>query len=143
MTPFMHQVAETISLGRAVTRPAVRPSAPKSVGVAVHEQVTIRARAGQLVSQANAVLKAVGEQITLTDEVGEGRLAFTLRWQNRRSYVATGIAGQTAVTRLHGIGSSCHTAVELDGATAVADLILLLVSRPPAGVPVGPRVAGG
>lgn len=141
LTTFMTKVAETISLGAVANKPAVKPSVPKSIGVAAHNQVAIRARAGQLVSEANAVLKALGEQITLTDEVGEGRVAFTMRWQNRRTYVATGFAGQTAIARLHGIGSSCHSAVELDGATAVADLILLLVSPPAPGLHVPPYVA--
>lgn len=129
MTPFMIKVAEAVQLGSPAEKPVTRPSRPKPIGVAADEQVAIRSLAEQLVSEANAVLESIGEEITLVDDVGEGHLAFTLGYQGRRSHVATGFTGRTAVARLHGIGSPCHSAVELDGAEAVEGLLLLLLAK--------------
>lgn len=83
-TPFMIAVRE-VAAGRPaeVRAPRLTPSDPVSVAVAVDEWFGLRARAEQVVAEANSMLDDATERILLDDEVGTGELAFVLRWQGR------------------------------------------------------------
>jgi hypothetical protein len=115
MTPFMERVAEAVTGGEQGGSPGTRPSEPRPVVIGADEQVMTRALAEQLVSEANAVLVsagpgaagpgAAGGVIDLEDELGEGRLSFVMRYQERYARVSTSFAHRTSVGRLHGVGA--------------------------------------
>jgi hypothetical protein len=120
MTPFMERVAEAVTGGEQGGSPGTRPSEPRPVVIGADEQVMTRALAEQLVSEANAVLVsagpgaagpgaagpgAAGDVIDLEDELGEGRLSFVMRYQERYARVSTSFAHRTSVGRLHGVGA--------------------------------------
>jgi hypothetical protein len=115
MTPFMERVAEVVTGGERGGSPGTRPSEPRPVVIGADEQVMTRALAEQLVSEANAVLVstgpsavgpgAAGDVIDLEDELGEGRLSFVMRYQERYARVSTSFAHRTSVGRLHGVGA--------------------------------------
>lgn len=131
MTPFMVRVAEAVESQTSVAgKPAVRPSVPRPFGPAADEQVAIRSLAEQLVCEANAVLADDGQQMVLRDEVGDGRLAFTVSYGSRRTHISTRFADHVATARLHGIGARCHDQVELAGPDQLESLLLLLLAGP-------------
>jgi hypothetical protein len=104
VTPFMIAVSDVLDGRLATPEPAVAPSVPGPVQVAVGIQAAMRARAGQLASEANSVLQRAGTGtgeigiavITLADERGPGALAFTLGYRDRSAQVRTDIASGRA-----------------------------------------------
>lgn len=137
MTAFMLQVTDLIG-GRDRADeaadhelPDVRDSRPKSVPVGADEQMTLRALAEQLVSEANAVLHG-GTLVELTDELLDGQLAFQLRYGARSAVLRTQIDGDVAFGELLGVGGVQSRRVELAGPGELQRLILLLI-EPAAG----------
>ena len=149
MTPFMERVTEVVTGGERGGSPETRPSEPRPVVIGADEQVMTRALAEQLVSEANAVLvsagpsaagpRAAGDVIDLEDELGEGRLSFVMRYQERYARVSTSFAHRTSVGRLHGVGAGGADQdgadqggageVALDGPEQLERLILLLLTQ--------------
>jgi hypothetical protein len=151
MTPFMERVAEVVTGGERGGWPGTRPSEPRPVVIGADEQIMTRALAEQLVSEANAVLVstgpsaagpgpgAAGDVIDLEDELGEGRLSFVMRYQERYARVSTSFAHRTSVGRLHGVGAGGAGPggadqggagdVALDGPEQLERLILLLLTQ--------------
>ncbi len=151
MTPFMERVTEVVTGGERGGSPGTRPSEPRPVVIGADEQVMTRALAEQLVSEANAVLVsagpraagpgpgaagpgAAGDVIDLEDELGEGRLSFVMRYQERYARVSTSFAHRTSVGRLHGVGAGGADQggageVALDGPEQLERLILLLLTQ--------------
>jgi hypothetical protein len=156
MTPFMERVTEVVTGGERGGWPGTRPSEPRPVVIGADEQVMTRALAEQLVSEANAVLVsagpsaagpgpgaagpgAAGDVIDLEDELGEGRLSFVMRYQDRYARVSTSFAHRTSVGRLHGVGAGGAGPggaeqggagqVALDGPEQLERLILLLLTQ--------------
>ncbi len=149
MTPFMERVANVVTGGERGGSPGTRPSEPRPVVIGADEQIMTRALAEQLVSEANAVLVsagpsaagpgAAGDVIDLEDELGEGRLSFVMRYQDRYARVSTSFAHRTSVGRLHGVGAGGAGPggaeqggageVALDGPEQLERLILLLLTQ--------------
>jgi hypothetical protein len=154
MTPFMERVTEVVTGGERGGSPETRPSEPRPVVIGADEQIMTRALAEQLVSEANAVLVstglvstglvstglvstepgAAGDVIDLEDELGEGRLSFVMRYQERYARVSTSFANRTSVGRLHGVGAGGTDQggageVALDGPEQLERLILLLLTQ--------------
>ena len=149
MTPFMERVTEVVTGGERGGSPGTRPSEPRPVVTGADEQVMTRALAEQLVSEANAVLVSTGpsaagpasggpgtagDVIDLEDELGEGRLSFVMRYQERYARVSTSFERRTSVGHLHGVGAgdAGHGdagEVALDGPEQLERLILLLLSQ--------------
>jgi hypothetical protein len=154
MTPFMERVTEVVTGGERGGSPETRPSEPRPVVIGADEQIMTRALAEQLVSEANAVLVstglvstgptsagpgaagpgAAGDVIDLEDELGEGRLSFVMRYQERYARVSTSFAHRTSVGRLHGVGTGGTDQggageVALDGPEQLERLILLLLTQ--------------
>jgi hypothetical protein len=144
MTPFMERVAAAVTGGEQGGSPGTRPSEPRPVVIGADEQVMTRALAEQLVSEANAVLVsagpgAAGDVIDLEDELGEGRLSFVMRYQERYARVSTSFAHRSSVGRLHGVGADGADQggadeagageVALDGPEQLERLILLLLTQ--------------
>lgn len=83
-TAFMLTIRE-VAAGRPVAHPQPRLAAsdPVSVAVAVDEWFGLRARAEQVVAEANAMLDDGVGRIVLDDEAGTGELAFVIAWRGR------------------------------------------------------------
>jgi hypothetical protein len=120
-TPFMITVRE-VAAGRPaeLRKPRLTASDPASVAVAVDEWFGLRARAEQVVAEANSMLDDATERIVLDDEAGPDELAFVIRWQGRSM-------------RLH---------VREDGDDAGPLSVRVAVDRPGDGRPVKPRDLG-
>lgn len=130
MTPFMHQVVAVVDGGQdEVVAPATRPSVPKPVSAGADEQVAIRSLAEQLVCEANAVL-AGEDQISLVDEVLDGRLGFTLRYRMRCARVQTQFWKDRSLSRLLGDANVSSGPQELKSADELENMILLLLGDP-------------
>jgi hypothetical protein len=130
MTPFMARVADLIEGSATGDRPQLRDSGPRPVVDGADEQVMTRSLAEQLVSEANAVLLASGNQIDLADEIVEGQLGFVMRYSSRAARVSTSFTSRCSIGKLQGVGARCHGDVALDGPEQVENLILLLIGTP-------------
>jgi len=109
MTPFLVAVRDVLDGRLATPEPAVAPSIPGPVHVAIGLQAAMRTLAEELAQEANAVLELTrigGEEsrdvvggiavITLADEHGPGAMAFTLGYRDRSAQVRIDIAGGRA-----------------------------------------------
>jgi hypothetical protein len=78
-TPFMLRVRAALA-GELPepAKPRLEPSVTRRIAVAVDEWFSLRARAEQLVAEANAMLGAGQERIELRDEYGTEVLAFVI-----------------------------------------------------------------
>ncbi len=78
-TPFMLRVRAALA-GQAPhqAEPRLEPSVTRRIAVAVDEWFSLRARAEQLLAEANAMLAPGDERIELRDEYGTGVLAFVI-----------------------------------------------------------------
>jgi len=99
VTPFMTAVQTRLD-GQPASLPETERSERTSVALATDAQVIVRSLAEQLVSEANAVLRAHGDVLTLVDETGPEELAFTLGYRDRTARVQTRVHGHSAVGQL-------------------------------------------
>lgn len=88
LTPFMVRVREALSGGDDSATLVFRRSRPELIAVAIDEWFALRARAEQVISEANAMFTDGGDHIFLDDEYGTGHLSFTLSWRDRSVRVA-------------------------------------------------------
>lgn len=136
MTPFMVRIAELVDEGKPAAGPQLQASRPRSIVEGADRQITTRAVAEQLVSEANAVLSASGRAIELRDELIDGQLSFTMRFAGRSARVWTSFANGVSIGHLDGVGGARSHDVALDGPDQLEELILLLVSRAESAKPV-------
>jgi hypothetical protein len=130
MTPFMHRVAAVVGCDGAddvLPVPPTRPSVPTTVGTGADRQVTVRALAEQLVCEANAILAAADDHLSLTDELSIDELAFSIHYRGRQARVSTAFTGGTAFGRLVGDGLTDSGPRQLTGPEALPDLLVLLL----------------
>jgi hypothetical protein len=113
-----------------------RLSTGMPVNVGADRHVAIRSLAEQLLCEANAVLDASDDHLSLFDEVTDGELAFNVTYRNRAVRISTRFADGIAFGRLVGDGVDPGPAQELEGPEAVADLLVLLLVS--AGLPRHP-----
>jgi hypothetical protein len=99
VTPFMLEVQSLLD-GEEAPEPTTEPATARSVAEATDEQVIIRSLAEQMVSEANAILRERGEVFSLVDDSGDGELAFTVGFEDRRARIRTAIAGREGVAQL-------------------------------------------
>lgn len=139
MTPFMLRVAELLESDPdsdpdgAVPTPETVPSRVTRVNAGTDRQVALRSLAEQLMCEANAVLGDDGDQMSLSDELLDGRLGFALAYRGRTARVVTRIEDHTAYARLVGDGIADDAPRELAGPDALPDLLLRLLAE--SGVP--------
>lgn len=127
MTEFMVRVEESLGTGApGAPRPEVVASARRSVGHGAHEIVELRSLAEQLICEANAVLTPLGRSIELDDEVGQERLAFSLRSGAAWAEIVTSFADRESWGQLV-TPDSADERYELTGTDALADLIIALI----------------
>jgi hypothetical protein len=120
-TPFMTEV-EAVLAGRQPPPFTLPASRPQGVAHGTDAQVAARVLAEQLVSEANAVLRAGGATIDLDDEPGPDGLAFTLRHRDRQARVETRFDDGATIATVDG------RAVEVGNASNMAALLLALVA---------------
>jgi hypothetical protein len=83
-TSFMLHVREALTdQGTGAVDLQLLPSDVVGIAVAVDEWFGLRARAEHVLSEANGMLPAKMERITLEDECGTGQLAFVIRWRGQ------------------------------------------------------------
>jgi len=130
VTPFMFAVQELLDGSHA---PGYRtePSHSESVAVAAHTQVQIRSLAEQLVCEANAILRAHGDAITLIDDSGTGELSFSLGYRDRTARVRTALSGRTALAQLLISGHFKDEQCRLTNEDELRALVLSLLDASP------------
>jgi hypothetical protein len=126
MTPFMLAVRDVLDR-RSAPEPATELSRRVPVPAATDTQVVIRSLAEQLVCEANAVLRELGDVITLDDECGPGALAFTLGYRDRSARVRTVMSGQYAEACLLIDGEPGHDPRQLASEEELQALLLTLI----------------
>ena len=99
----------------------------RDIGTGTDRQIAIRSYAEQLVCEANAVLLAEGDHLSLDDEVGAEELAFNIRYRGRAARVSLMYADHMAYGQIVGDGIEASEPRELDGPEALPDLLLLLL----------------
>jgi hypothetical protein len=126
-TPLMLRVRATLDHDDTMgnwTPPQVRPSEIRRVAAAAHEWFELRARAEQVVAEANAMLAARAPTIDLVDEAGTGELAFVLRHGSRSVRVSMGRRRQRAWVDLPSERPPEGGPVEPADGSALEDLII-------------------
>ena len=129
VTFFMQQLAD--SLGQPVDELeipeiAVRPSTPVGRGTGTDRQVELRSLAEQLVCEANAVIQDRSALLTLTDEVGQNELAFTIASGDHTARVSTSYEGSETRGQIISADLPTTEVYELAGPDALPDLIIRL-----------------
>lgn len=111
-TAFMLAVRDAAAgIPAPVRAPRLAESGPTSVAVAVDEWFGLRARAEQVVAEANAMLDTGTDRVVLDDEAGTGELAFELRWRDRSTRIL--VLGEH---QADGTPASMRVAVDRNGA---------------------------
>jgi hypothetical protein len=126
MTPFMFRIAELVGDPGEDPVPSTRASEPQPVGQGADRYVAVRSLAEQLVCEANAVLPQE-VALTLSDEVADGRLDFTIACGTHRARVATTFGGGRSFGELLRQEQTEGVPVELEDADALPDLIVSLL----------------
>lgn len=132
MTPFMLRVVDLLEsdvLDVELPVPTTVPSHVEPVNVATDRQAALRGLAEQLVCEANAVLGDDGDQMSLTDEVTDGQLAFTVGYRGRSARIGTRFGQGQAQTWLVADGLTPDGSQELAGPEALPDLLVLLLAE--------------
>ena len=96
-------------------------------------QTAIRSLTEQLICEANSVLDAADDHLSLEDEVGGAELAFTIHYRGRGARVSTRYLGGAAYGQIGGAGAPSHEPRESVGTEAVPDLTTLLLLESGAG----------
>ncbi len=132
MTPFMMRVADLIGAEgdpEPTPVPLTRVSRRIATSTGADRQVAIRSLAEQLVCEANAVMSASDEHLSLADETLPHELAFSVGYHGRAARVSTTFEDGTAYGRLVGDGFASELPVELDGPDALPDLLIRLLAE--------------
>ena len=131
MTPFMLRVADV--LGADVTdelelpQPALRPSLYRSTGKGNDIHVAYRGLTEQLMCEANALLSAEDDHMTLVDDIVGNEMLYSVFYRGRAAVVSTVFGEGTAYGRVVADGLDNSEPHELAGPESVEDLLLLLL----------------
>jgi hypothetical protein len=133
-TPFMLRVRETVTgASDEYVTLHFEASRPIRIAVAVDEWFSLRARAEQVIAEANAMLDQGADRIQLEDEFGTGQLAFVLRWRKRSCRVLVYEDRVAHLARVEVQDSTRHGALKPVNQTFLEDLTVSLLSPHPAG----------
>jgi hypothetical protein len=131
MTPFMLRVADVLGNDDAdpldVPTPATRPSVHRPVGKGNDLHVAYRGLTEQLVCEANAMLAAEDDHMTLVDDVIGDELIYSVYYRGRAAVVSTIFGDGKAYGRVVADGLDNSEPRELAGPESVEDLLLLLL----------------
>jgi len=126
-TPFMLRVRAALD-APDVEPVRVRPSSLRAVAPTTDEWFYLRARAEQVIAEANAML--TGAPLDLEDEFGTGQLAFVLRCADRSARLSMDQTGRQAWVELDRSYVSGHQPVEPADQGTLEDLVIELVAQP-------------
>lgn len=129
-TPFMLRVRDAVR-GVATEPLELRfeRSAVCSIAAAVDEWVELRTYAEQMIAEANAMLDADTERISLEDEHGTGELAFQLGWRGRRFRLLVDRDPRGETARLEMGGAFDPRPEKPAGVRALDDLIIDMLTQ--------------
>ena len=96
---------------------------------AADEWFYLRCRCEQVIAEANAMLNGRTAVMDLTDEVGTGRLAFTLSWGDRSSCVWLGQTGRQGWVQLERSYQPASQPEEPADPSALEDLVIELLEH--------------
>jgi hypothetical protein len=128
-TPFMLRVRATLDGETRQAPVRLKPSAMRRLARAADEWFYLRCRSEQVIAEANAMLSGRAAALDLTDEVGTGRLAFTLRWGDWSSCVWLGQTGRQGWVQLERSYRPASQPEEPADPAALEDLVLELLEH--------------
>ncbi len=126
-TPFMLRVRAALDGENRQMPVRLQPSATQRLAWAADQWFYLRCRCEQVIAEANAMLRGRAAALDLTDEVGTGRLAFTLRWGDRSSCVWLGRAGRQGWVQLERSYQPARQPEEPADPSALEDLVIELL----------------
>jgi hypothetical protein len=107
--------------------PATRPSTYRSVGKGNDLHVAYRGLTEQLVCEANSMLAAEDERLTLVDDVVGNEMLYSVYYRGRAAVISTVFGEGKAFGRVVADGLDNSEPQELAGPESVEDLLLLLL----------------
>jgi hypothetical protein len=128
-TEFMLRMRATLE-GEDTSVPLrLRPSAARPVARAAMEWFELRARAEQVIAEANA-MSLRGQVVDLDDEFGTGQLAFVIRTPSgdRSCRISLGLAGREGWVELNRSHEPARSALEPEDRAVLEDLVVELVA---------------
>jgi hypothetical protein len=129
-TPFMLRVRAKLDGDTDQTELRLQPSSLKPIANANDDWFYLRARAEQVIAEANAMLRGRSPLIDLDDEVGTGQLAFRLRRSERSVRISMGQTGRQAWVELHRSYARGSAPVEPVDPDVLEDLVIELIAAP-------------
>ncbi|MGE3287796.1 MAG: hypothetical protein AB7J32_17115 [Pseudonocardia sp.] len=128
-TPFMLRVRAEFEGGDVLVPLRVRSSELRSVAQANDDWVAQRARAEQVVAEANAMRNGHAPLIDLVDQIGADHLGFALTVGGRTAAVVMHLTGRTAWVELERSYVRSDGPVELADLQALEDLVIELAGQ--------------
>jgi hypothetical protein len=133
MTPFMLRVADILGTDANdpldVPMPALRPSVYRKTGKGNDLHVAYRGLTEQLLCEANAMLAAEDDHMTLVDDVVGNEMIYSVYYRGRAAVISTTFGEGTAYGRVVADGLDNSEPQELAGPESVEDLLLLLLTE--------------
>jgi hypothetical protein len=126
-TPFMLRVRAALDGENRRTPVRLKPSAARRLAWATDEWFYLRCRSEQVIAEANAMLNGRAPVLDLDDEVGTGRLAFTVSWGDRSSRVWLSETGRQGWVQLERSYQLALQPEEPADPSALEDLVLELL----------------
>lgn len=126
-TPLMLRVREAAAGIDVRARLRLTASRLRSVGTATDDWVGQRARAEQVIAEANAMLTGTTEVIDLEDRIGEDLLGFTLSRLDRTAEITLRLVDRQAWLELTRSWAPVAGPVELVDQQVLEDLVIELV----------------
>jgi hypothetical protein len=128
-TTFMLRVRAALDGEGHRTPLRLKPSTARSLARAADEWFYLRCRSEQVIAEANAMLNGRAAVVDLEDEVGTGRLAFTLSWGDRSSCVWLGETGRQGWVSLERSYQPASQPEEPADPSALEDLVIELLEE--------------
>lgn len=131
MTPFMLRVADIVGAGTTdeldLPEPALQRSVFRPINKGNDLHVAYRGLTEQLVCEANAMLPAEDDRMTLVDDVVGNEMLYSVYYRGRAAVISTVFGEGKAFGRVVADGLDNSEPHELAGPESVEDLLLLLL----------------
>ena len=131
MTPFMLRVADIVGADTTdeidLPEPALQRSVFRPINKGNDLHVAYRGLTEQLVCEANAMLPAEDDRMTLVDDVVGNEMLYSVYYRGRAAVISTVFGEGKAFGRVVADGLDNSEPHELAGPESVEDLLLLLL----------------
>ncbi|HET7902692.1 MAG TPA: hypothetical protein VFL59_16025 [Candidatus Nanopelagicales bacterium] len=131
MTPFMLRVADIVGADTTdeldLPEPALQRSVFRPINKGNDLHVAYRGLTEQLVCEANAMLPAEDDRMTLVDDVVGNEMLYSVYYRGRAAVISTVFGEGRAFGRVVADGLDNSVPHELAGPESVEDLLLLLL----------------